>query len=132
MLFLKRLSIALPALAALVAAACATAPDPLLTCNQEETNQWGRQNVIAISKGGPIRPLSGLDANAAGTVTMAVDFLSSGSAHTVTLVESSGHAGLDEAAMKRLREADLTTPVCSGRSSSVRVLMPMAFDVKER
>lgn len=126
MLPLKHLT---PLLAALMTTACTTAPEPLLTCSREETNQWGKQNVVAIAKGGSMYPEASLKARETGVAEVAVDFPSEDAPQQVSLAKSSGHAALDEAAMKRLREAELTRPVCGGRSSGVRLIMPMRFDI---
>ena len=129
MCLLRRFTATLPTLASLMVAACATAPQPLQSCTQEETNQFGKQNVVAIAKGGSMYPEASAKAKETGVVKVAVDFVTAGAPPQISLFESSGHAALDEAAMKRLRETILIPPVCGGRSSPVRVIMPMRFDI---
>jgi len=113
---------------ALMITACATAP--LLVCNKEETAQWAKQNTAAIAQGGSAYPEASVEAKETGVVKVAVDFLAADSPYQVSLFGSSGHVALDDAAMKRLRDADLVPPICSGKSFPVRVIIPMGFELK--
>jgi len=125
----KCFNTALSILAALMLSACATAP--LLVCSKEETAQWGKQNTQAIANGGSFYPEASVKAKETGIVKVAVDFLAADFSHQASLFESSGHAALDDAAVNRLKTANLAAPVCGGKNFPVRVIMPMAFDLKE-
>jgi TonB family protein len=121
----------LPAIVAAALVACATTHEPLQTCTQQETNDWARRNVLAIAKAGSTYPQEAAAAGISGVVRLAVDFGAAGTRHQVSVVESSGHAVLDQAALARLQQARLSEPVCGGSSTNVRVIMPMVFDIQD-
>jgi len=110
--------------------ACSSAPPRVFDCTKEEVVIWHKQNTAVFSKS-PIYPKSSLHAGETGTVKVSLLFSSNDSLIEPSIVESSGYPALDNAALTLFKERSFTPPICGGRRSWVRIVMPIAFKIED-
>ena len=76
-------------------------------------------------------PESSVKAGETGTVEVVVVVSSKNTILAAAILKSSGFANLDHAALKMIKNSTVKSPVCSGESSEVELVIPVQFKLRQ-
>lgn len=127
-LSLPRTALAVVAPVVLVAAGCASTPPK---CTDEEIATWGTETITRLSPH-IAYPTAARQDSLTGLVRLRLLIDETDTVQELTVLESSGHAVLDEAALASARKVAFVAPVCGGRKVPQVANIPINFKLDDQ